>query len=323
MIIKTGHGAMARRPSARMGGVDVALTGRALRRSGAGCLLLGASLSLGTVGSAFAQDPSFPVLDSYLRANGYLKTMKASGVDAGGLSAAVLLVGKTMRKEGGPAMDLDGEVERSATKRLQRRLGLPQTGTADAQLLGLISRSRCALPDVDPLGQISTGPWQKRKLTYAIGSLAGVMDGDVRRGAARALATWANAGIGLSFQLVERNAEPDIVFEMRPENDPDRSMVGPLVAHADLPPPYRLTSEPAVPVHLKQGLTWSTALAPASYDIETTLLHELGHAIGLLHLEDSSAVMNEFTQAGVRRVALTTADIAAAKRLYAAAQPKE
>ncbi len=323
MMIRAGGGAMAGRAFARMGAVDPALPGLALWHGGSGCLLRAALLSLVVVGPTFAQEPSVPALESYLRSNGYLKTMKASGADARGISPAVLAFGKTMRKGVDPSVDLDGVVERSATKRLQRRLGLPQTGVADAQLLGLISRSRCALPDVDPLGQISTGPWRKRKLTYAIGSLDAGIDGDVRSSAARALATWANAGIGLSFQLVERDAEPDIVFEMRPENDPDRSMVGPLVAHADLPPPHRLTSEPAVPVHLKQGLPWSAALAPASYDIETTLLHEIGHAIGLLHLEESSAVMNEFTQAGVRRVGLTAADIAAARRLYDAAQPKE
>ena len=85
-------------------------------------------------------------------------------------------------------------------------------------------------------------------MTYAFGNLCDDVRKNVARNAVRrAFKIWAKAGVGLSFHQAEvdndddnnnddGNANPDIFVEWRQAADPDHSMVGGILAHADFPP---------------------------------------------------------------------------------------
>jgi len=70
-----------------------------------------------------------------------------------------------------------------------------------------------------------------------------------------------------------------------------------------------------------EALLWSSSLpVPGDkYDLPTTILHELGHAAGLGHSADSSAVMYFQVAAGQNKRALTADDLAGIMAAYPAA----
>jgi hypothetical protein len=70
-------------------------------------------------------------------------------------------------------------------------------------------------------------------------------------------------------------------------------------------------------LHLSSTTSWSTApVTPDdAFDLETTILHELGHALGLDHAAQGT-VMQEFLFGGMQFRALTADDIAGMQFLY-------
>lgn len=109
----------------------------------------------------------------------------------------------------------------------------------------------------------------------------------------RAFATWAAAGVGLTFSEVAQNQNPDIVIEWRQAADPDHSMVGGVIAHADFPPGCSvIVINPPLPLHYDdQEHTWVDGAVANGFDIETVALHEIGHCLGMLHTNVNGSVM--------------------------------
>ena len=116
-----------------------------------------------------------------------------------------------------------------------------------------------------------------------------------RAASSRACAPPSRRGRGppLTFTEVERTPVPDVLIDWRPANDPDHSMVGGIIAHADFPPGCGvITNSLPRPLHFDDTeMQWNVGAAPNTYDMETVALHEIGHILGLQHSDLTATVM--------------------------------
>ena len=175
----------------------------------------------------------------------------------------------------------------------QRFAGLEPSGEFDAATREQMITNRCGMPDVTT-HFATLGTWERRQLTYAFDIGTPDVPGTGEFEAIRAaFATWAAAS-GFSFVQVRPYQSPDILVGWRPADDPDRSMVGGLVAHADFPLGFDLlTSSLPKPVHFDTDeASWGVDGSASATDVETVALHEIGHILGLRHSDDREAIMN-------------------------------
>ncbi|MDC3955986.1 matrixin family metalloprotease [Polyangium jinanense] len=148
----------------------------------------------------------------------------------------------------------------------------------------------------------------------------GLSDGG--RGAMlRAMATWSRVVCGASgFSFVEANAGEDAPIEVRAVLSGWRH--GPAIgAHTDVESDKFTGNIQRVVIELDATRRWSDAEnVPAdALDLETVLLHELGHAAGLAHSGQTSAVMRAGLKPGhAPRRALDPDDVAGICASYAA-----
>ncbi|TLM74526.1 matrixin family metalloprotease [Pseudarthrobacter sp. NamB4] len=242
--------------------------------------------------------PGFSKVQSYLERFGYL--------------------GPSTPREAGV---LDNPTE-GALRNFQEFFHLPVTGVFDDATREAMMRPRCGLPDMRGDIAFSTAcAWADRTLTYAFDAgtddVAGTAELDAIR---RAIKTWQNLG-GLTFTEVAVGSSPDIRIGWRPAADPDHSMVGGVLAHADFPPGCSVvTNTLPKPVHFDDSEhVWSVGAAPSAFDIETVALHEFGHIVGLAHSSVANAVMAPTVSSNFTKRALTQDDIDGFRALYPAA----
>ena len=136
--------------------------------------------------------------------------------------------------------------------------------------------------------------WSTTTLTYGFVNHTGDLTVGAQEDAvARALATWSSVtplqfqpvpDCGLAFNAVDCTT-PDIRIAFGTGDhggggrDPDFDGPGGTAAHAYYPPPNGLSA--AGDVHLDDGEQWTTT--GGGTDLESIVLHELGHALGLAH----------------------------------------
>lgn len=165
---------------------------------------------------------------------------------------------------------------------------------------------------------LDPGTWlPDRTLTYRFANSTGDVGGFDQRSAIRlALDLWATQ-TNLSFSEVTTGGQ--LVFSfVRDDHDdgfPFDNQNG-VLAHAFFPPPTH--SNPiAGDVHFDDDETWSTQTQSTSaqpIDLRTVAAHEIGHALGLRHSTDRSALMYEF-YSGSHRF-LSADDIAGIQAKY-------
>lgn len=193
-------------------------------------------------------------------------------------------------------------------------------GNFDAATRDLMSKPRCALSDpVGGVGFSLTCAWGHRDLTFAFGEVTTQVDPNAARDAVRnAFATLAACGVGLSFKEVSDADHPDILIEWRGAKDPDLSMKGGTIAHADFPPGCRVIGNNLpLPVHFDdEEHTWVVGAVIKGLDIETVALHEIGHCLGLQHTNVKGAVMYPYTATNSTLRSLQSDDIAALETQY-------
>jgi hypothetical protein len=240
------------------------------------------------------QDPRFKAVQAFLHRFGYLRanTFKASELD-------------------------DATAE--ALARYQRWFGVAPTGVFDDRTRSTMTTHRCGMADLDSSLAFSTRcSWPNPNLTYAIedgtDDVAGAGEFQAMR---NAFATWA-AAVPLTFTEVGRTQNPDIAIDWRPANDPDHSMVGGVLAHADFPPGCSVvTNTLPKPVHFDDSeVQWVVGAVANGFDVETVGLHELGHILGLQHSDVAGSVMFPTVSANFTKRVLTADDLAGIRQLY-------
>lgn len=178
----------------------------------------------------------------------------------------------------------------------QKFFGVEPTGEFDAPTRSAMSAPRCGMPDPSPLEASVTGPWKRSDLTFGFGNATSQAVGDdaARTAIRNAFNKWAEVSAPLSFSEVDLDNDPDILVEWRQAADPDHSMVGGVLAHAEFPPetPFNPSASRPLPLHFdEEEHTWVIGEVANGFDIETIALHEVGHCLGILHTNVQDAVM--------------------------------
>lgn len=244
--------------------------------------------------SSSQQDPSFKVVQDFLQRFGYLRanTFKSNQLD-------------------------DATAEGLA--RFQQRHGLTTTGTFDNQTREMMTTHRCGMADLDSgVAFVARCSWPNPNLTFAFEDGTNDVAGAGEFQAVRnAFATWA-AAAPLTFTEVGRTQNPDIAIDWRPANDPDYSMVGGVLAHADYPPGCGVvTNTLPKPIHFDDSEhQWVVGAVVNSFDVETVGLHELGHILGMEHSDVAGSVMFPVIDHNSTKRALTNDDLDGIRQLY-------
>ncbi|HEC24387.1 MAG TPA: matrixin family metalloprotease [Chloroflexi bacterium] len=176
------------------------------------------------------------------------------------------------------------------------------------------------LPTPDPAGieldYVVSARWDHDPITYSILNCPRSLDCAQAQAAVRsAMATWDRVS---GFTLVEVASGGDIEVSWgsgAPSGPYHFDGPGGVLAHATLPLPS--LGDRAGNVYLDDDENWvvgtPTLPYPQQIHLPTTVLHEIGHALGLNHSEDPGALMWA-GYVGVR--GLTADDIAGIQALY-------
>ena len=156
--------------------------------------------------------------------------------------------------------------------------------------------------------------WPTNPVTYTISNCPSSLDCTAAQQAVReAVEAW-DAVSGLTLNEVSGSADITILWAKGEHGDGNPfDGAGGVLAHAFFPVPW--LGSLAGDVHLDDDEVWvtSTPTAPWQVHLGTTVMHEVGHALGLDHSDDPSALMwEEYT--GVRGLAAD--DIAGIQSLY-------
>ncbi|GEM_PF-2082561 len=156
--------------------------------------------------------------------------------------------------------------------------------------------------------------WDKNPVTYSILNCPTSLDcGQAQEAVRQAAETW-DAACGLRLDEVTGSADIEISWQSGSHGD-GYPFDGPgnVLGHSFFPLSY--LGSLAGDVHLDNAETWVVGNPTANYQVHlpTTVLHELGHALGLDHSSDPNALMWE-EYVGVR--GLTQDDINGIQALY-------
>ncbi|CAD7689870.1 unnamed protein product [Nyctereutes procyonoides] len=172
-------------------------------------------------------------------------------------------------------------------KELQAFFGLRITGKLDRPTMDMIKRPRCGVPDVANYRLFPGEPkWKKNTLTYRISKYTSSMSpAEVDKAVEMALQAWGSA-VPLSFIRVN-SGEADIMISFETGDHGDSyPFDGPrgTLAHA-FAPGEGLGGD----THFDNAEKWTMGMN--GFNLFTVAAHEFGHALGLAHSTDPSALM--------------------------------
>lgn len=218
----------------------------------------------------------------------------------------------------------------SAVKAYQKNYRLDVTGILGSDTIEAMMIPRCGVPDpVDHPSKpgkfqlvsdysLTNKRWppDHTELTYRFLSdvqIQAISLEQLRSASSRAFERWASASAIFTFQEVssDGNAKADIVigFE-RGDHGDGAPFDGPghILAHSFLPTDGRS--------HYDADEPWSTDPSMSEMDLESVLVHEIGHLLGLAHSMDPNAIMYPRIRLGTIKRDLTEDDIDGIKAQY-------
>jgi len=178
----------------------------------------------------------------------------------------------------------------------QRFNGLNMTGELDEQTVKLMNTPRCGNRDIvrynSPLRFSVFGrqfKWRQSRITYRISKYSrrsGLSQQQIRSQVAEAFRIWEDV-THLRFQRVERWANIEIRFDQIIDGkDNVLARTHTLGWHTEI-------------IHARMsmddGEPWAASYEWGKKDILPTLVHEIGHALGLDHSQNSNAIMYAYS----------------------------
>jgi hypothetical protein len=196
-----------------------------------------------------------------------------------------------------------------AVRIFQANMGIAQTGVVDEATRTILQTPRCGEPEgiahVDPSAKFAqTGTkWSKTNLTWRVFNSDDVTLVQARSAASAAFATWFGQTSLTFTEVTSGSADIEISFGAI-------DGAGNVAAQSGTPEFSDMTIDTAE--------TWSVATpTPAGQlDLQTIMVHELGHGLGLHHSSISNAVMFPFVSFGVQNRATTVDDNVGISSLY-------
>lgn len=215
------------------------------------------------------------------------------------------------------------EASVAALRRFQAFAGLEPTGELDEPTRAKMNSARCGNPDTTPsvesagLGEFVTGAgkWATNNLTYSFQNYSPDLPPTTTRWAIdQAFALWS-AETPLRFRRVADGTGGDIVIRFVNGDHGDGSPfdgASGVLAHAFYP---ANSGSIRGDTHFDEAEGWTMNIPTGGgIDLVTVAAHEFGHALGLRHSADSSALMAPF-YGGPRRF-LSPDDIQGIQSLY-------
>ncbi|KAG8391298.1 hypothetical protein BUALT_Bualt01G0173400 [Buddleja alternifolia] len=205
------------------------------------------------------------------------------------------------------SIDLFDDDLELAIKQYQTFFHLKTNGILDSKTIETLRLPRCGVADFANSngGQVNNIKWPrtKRSLTY---SFPRATRKDVMNPIKDATQQWSNV-TNFTFKYIENYDHADIKFSFQRRILGDvETFDGPsgIWAHAFGPNDGR--------VHYDGDEKW---VAKGGLDLQTIMLHELGHVLGLGHTSDHDAIMYPIISTGIRK-GLGQDDINGIRALY-------
>ena len=183
------------------------------------------------------------------------------------------------------AGDVYDEHTAQAVRALQAQAGLSQTGIVDDRTRALLAAPRCGVPDgiapLDPSDKFAlNGLVRNSSLSYALANTpTGVDPNAALDQVLSAASEWMNASHNYLF-LFDTSGSAGVTISFGPLA---KGIIG-------------TTTSDGTTITFNSAFVWSAATPTPSghMDIQSEVLHEMGHALGLAHSSLSDAVMYPF-----------------------------